>query len=122
MQEFTDSLNSLEVPCGFIHLLSRPTEALHNSEGMLLLIPRNVKAKIRSQIMQLPLPPSLECIQELGQSFISGIAPNDLQRQLIEKTHLQSECVRWHEECYFRLTASNFGHVIQQKSEFIILH
>ena len=64
-------------------------------------------------MMQLSLPTSLECIQELGQSFISGIAPNDLQRQLIEKTHLQSECVRWHEERSCRLIASNFGHVIQ---------
>ena len=56
----------------------------------------------------------LEGIQELRQSFASGIAPNDLQRQLIEKkTRLQSECVRWHEERYCRLTASNFSRVIQ---------
>ena len=31
---------------------------------------------------------------------------------------MQVECVRWHEERYCRLTASNFGCVIQRKSEF----
>lgn len=118
IQEFTDSINSLTVPCVFIHLLSKPTES-DNSKDMLPLIPRSVKAKICSQMMQLPLPPSFECVQQLGQQFISGITPSDSQRQLIEKkTRLQSECVRWHEERYCRLTASNFGRVIQRKSEF----
>ena len=51
IHEFTDSLDSLEVPCGFIHLLSKPTDILHNSEDMLPLIPRSVKAKICSQMM-----------------------------------------------------------------------
>ena len=86
---------------------------------MLPLIPRSVKTKLCSQMMQLPLPPSLECIQEFGQRFISGITLSNSQKQLIEKkTHLQAECVRWHEERYCRLTASNFGRVIKRKSEF----
>ena len=38
IQECTDSLNSLEVPCRFIHLLSRPTEALLNSERQCISI------------------------------------------------------------------------------------
>ena len=104
-------MNSLTVPCAFIHLLSKPTD---NSKDVLPLIPRSVKAKICSQMMQLPLPPSFECVQQLGQQFISGITPSDSQRQRIEKkTRLQGECVR-----YCRLTASNFGRVIQRKSEF----
>ena len=119
IEEFTDSLNSLEVPCGFTHLLSRPTDTLGNNEGMLPLIPRSVKAKICNQIMQLSLPPSFECVQEFGQPFIHGITINDSQRQLIEKkTCLQGECVRWHEERCCRLTASNFGRVVKRKSEF----
>ena len=51
IHEFTDSLDSLEVPCGFNHLLSKPTDISHNSENMLPLIPRSVKAKICSQMM-----------------------------------------------------------------------
>ena len=82
IEEFTNSLNSLEVPCGFTHLLSRPTDTLGNNEGMLPLIPRSVKAKICKQFS---LPPSFERVQEFGQAFIHGITMSDSQRQLIEK-------------------------------------
>ena len=34
------------------------------------------------------------------------------------KTRLQSKCIRWHEERFCRLTASNFGRVLQRKSRF----
>ena len=65
------------------------------------------------------MPPSLECLQEFGKSFISGITLTDMQREMIEKkTRLQSNCVRWHEERFCRLTASNFGKIIKRKSEF----
>ena len=51
IEEFTDFLNSLEVPSGLTHLLSRPNDTLENNEGMLPLIRRSVKAKICNQMM-----------------------------------------------------------------------
>ena len=78
-----------------------------------------MKAKINHQILKVALPPSFECLQKFGKCFIAEITPTDLQRELIErKTQLQANCVRWHEEQFCRLTASNFGKVVQWKSEF----
>lgn len=115
IEELKDSLQCLSMTSGFVHLLSKPSEVSNNEQDTTLpLIPRSVKAKIKYQILKVPLPPSFECLQEFGKSFISEITPTDLQREIIEKkTRLQSNCVRWHEERYCRLTASNFGKVIK---------
>ena len=118
IEELKDSLQCLPGTCGFIHLLSKP-EVTNNEQDILPPIPRNVKARINHQILQGSMPPSLECLQEFGKSFISGITLTDMQREMIEKkTRLQSNCVRWHEERFCRLTASNFGKIIKRKSEF----
>ena len=123
IQELKDSLQCLSMTSGFVHLLSKPSEASNNEQDTTLpLIPRSVKAKIKYQILKVPLPPSFECLQEFGKLFISEITPTDLQREIIEKkTKLQSDCVRWHEERYCRLTASNFGKIVKRKSEFLNL-
>ena len=118
IEELRDSLQCLSGTCGFVHLLSKP-EVTKNEQDTLPPIPRSVKARINHQILQVTLPPSFECLQEFGKSFISGITPTDMQREMIEKkTRLQSNCVRWREERYCRLTASNFGKIIKRKSEF----
>ena len=53
----------------------------------------------------------------MGQEFIDAITPNGQQRSEIEKiTRMQADCVRWHEERYCRLTASNFGAVVKHRS------
>ena len=119
IEELNDSLQCLSTTCGFVHLLSKPSEVPNSEQDTLPLIPRSVKAKINHQILKVALPPSFECLQEFGICFIAEITPTDLQRELIErKTRLQANCVRWHEERFCRLTASNFGKVVQRKSEF----
>ena len=113
IEELKDSLQCLPGTCGFIHLLSKP-EVTNNEQDILPPIPRSVKARNNYQILQVALPPSLECLEEFGKSFISGITPTDMQREMIEKkTRLQSNCVRWHEERFCRLTDSNFGKIIK---------
>jgi len=58
-------------------------------------------------------------LQTFGEDFIARITPTDEQQDLIEvKTRPQSHCIRWHEERFCRLTASNFGCVLQRKSQF----
>ena len=119
IEELTDSLQCLPMSCGFLHLLSKPSEVSHSEHDTLPLISRNVKAKINHEILKVYLAPSFECLHEFGKSFISEITPTDLQQDLIEKkTRLQTNSARWHEERYCRPTASNFGKVIQRKSEF----
>jgi len=93
LEEFTDSLQSLPV-CGFSHLLTKP-EVNTSDPDTLPLLPRSIQSRIRHEILKLPLPPSLECINEFGSKFVSGISLSDVQRKLIEKkTRLQANCVR----------------------------
>lgn len=118
LEEFADSLQSLPL-CGFTHLLSKEEEANTSDSDALPLLPRSIQFRIRQEILELPLPPSLECIDEFGRKFVSGISLSDVQRRLIEKkTRLQANCVRWHEERYCRLTSSNFGRIVKRKSGF----
>ena len=89
IEELKDFLQCLHGTCGFIHLLSKP-EVTNNEQDILLPILRSVKARINHQILQVALPRSLECLQEFGISFTSGITPTDMQREMIEKkTRLQ---------------------------------
>ena len=68
-----------------MYLLSKPSEVLNTEQDILPLIPRSVKAKINHDILKVALPPSFECLQEFGKSFITEITPTDLQQELIEK-------------------------------------
>ena len=120
LEEFQDALSLLPATCGFVHLLNKPSDIDSESgKAILPLIPRSVKAKISNCILKTNLPPSLETIKEFGEKFIVDITPTNDQQQMIEKkTRLQADCTRWHEERYCRLTASNFGQVLQRRSDF----
>ena len=90
-----------------------------SSQAALPLLPPSVKARVTSTLLKSSLPPSWQFLQEVGDNFIAGITPTKEQQDLIEiKTRLQSKCIRWHEERFCRLTASNFGRVLQRKSRF----
>ena len=120
LEELTEQLNTLATSCGFLHLLSRPSEAESvKSAHSLPLTPRSIQARARHKLFQGVLPPTWEFIQECGKDFIMGITPSDAEKSAIEgKTRLQSLSVRWHEERLNRLTASNFGRVVLRKSAF----
>lgn len=65
----------------------------------------------------MPLPPSSNVLQELGEEFIGDITATNQQKCDTEKaTCLQANCIYWHEERYCRLIASNFGAVVKCKS------
>ena len=49
-------------------------------------------------------------MEDYGNEFIAGITLTDQEKFVAEKsTRLQSAAMRWHEEQFNRLTASNFG-------------
>ena len=100
LEELTAQLNTLATSCGFLHLLSRPSEAESvKSAHSLPLTPRSIQARARHKLFQGVLPPTWEFIQECGKYFIMGITPSDAEKSAIEgKTRLQSLSVRWHEE------------------------
>ena len=120
LEELTQQLSTLTMSCGFLHLLSQPSEA-ESAKGIysLPLTPRSIQARVRHKLFQGVLPPTWQIIQECGKEFTAGITPSDAEKAAIEeKTRLQSRSVRWHEERLNRLTASNFGRVIVRKSGF----
>ena len=118
LEEFTLKLQSLQSPCGFLHLLSQPTEGMTTAD-FLPLTPRSVQARIHNKIFQSILPPTWEVIQNYGREFIEGITSSAAEKVAIEnKTLLQASAVRWHEERLNRLTASNFGRVMKCRSAF----
>lgn len=61
-----------------MHLLSEPSAVPNTEQDTLPLIPRSVKAKINHQILKVALPPSFECLQEFGKTFITEITPTDI--------------------------------------------
>ena len=118
LEEFTLQLQSLQSPCGFLHLLSEPTEGMTTAR-FLPLTPHSGQVRIRNKIFQSTLPPTWEVIQNYGREFIEGITPSAAEKVAIEnKTRLQASVVRWHEERLNRLSASNFGHVMKRRSAF----
>ena len=95
------------------------TADLEEFEDGLNLLPRSIKARVRSALFKSSLSPSWKSLQGFGDDYITGITPIAEQQDLIEiKTLLQSKCTRWHEERFSRLTVSNFGRVLQRKSRF----
>ena len=118
LEEFTLHLQSLQSPCGFLHLLSQSTEDMTPAH-LLPLTPCSVQARIRNKIFQSTLPPTWEVIQNYGREFIEGIMPSAAEKVAIEnKTRLQASAVRWHEEWLNTLTASNCGRVMKRKLAF----
>ena len=111
LEELTQELSTLKMSCGFLHLLSQPSEA-ESAKGIysLPLTPRSIQARVRHKLLQGVRLPTWQTIQECGKELIAGITPSDAEKAAIEeKTRLQSRSVRWHEERLNRLTASNFG-------------
>ena len=118
LDEFRDELEELPNGTGFSNLLYKPCDANPNeSISPLPLIPRSVQCRVKAKLLSMPLPPSLRYLQELGEEFVEGITPSNQQKLDIEKaTRMQANCLRWHEERYCRLTASNFGAVVKRRS------
>ena len=120
LEEFTDELKELPNGTGFSHLLHEPCDTSPTkTTSPLPLIPRSVQCRMKLKLYSMPLPPSLQVLQEVGQEFIDTITPNSQQRSEIEKaTRMQANCVRWYEERHCRLTASNFGAVVKRRSAY----
>ena len=118
-EEFCSKLDELPTECAFLHLLSKPsivTVAPDIPHTNLPLLPRSVQSRIKDKLFKMCLPPTFETLQELRQDFIDRLTPTSEQRaEVKERTRAQATCVQWHEERYCRLTASNFGSVINCK-------
>ena len=118
LEEFAQQLEDLPTSCGFLQLLSRAVSQVDKTNA-LPLTPRSMQARVHHKIYQSPLPHTLQTIQKLGEEFVAALKPTaDEMTAIEEKTRLQANAVRWHEEKYCRLTASNFGKVVLRKSEF----
>ena len=119
LEEFAQQLEDLPTSCGFLQLLSRAVSQVDKTNRALPLTPRSMQVHVHHKIYQSPLPPTLQTIQKLGEEFVAALKPTaDEMTAIEEKTRLQANAVRWHEEKYCRLTASNFGKVVLRKSEF----
>ena len=119
LEEFKKQLQELPTGSAFLHLLCKPsiTAATPTATINLPLLPRSVQCRVRDKLFKMPLPPTLECLQELGKEFIDAITPSSEQTINVEqKTRMQANCARWHEEHFCRLTASTFGTVMKRKS------
>ena len=116
---FIENLKGMEYACGFLSVLV-PLDTPDDPSSPLPLTPRSAQSKINAQIVkECELPPSLEVITSYFDKFVGMIKPSDDQRNLVEKkTRKQGSCKRWQEECHLRLTASNFGRVMLQRSNY----
>ena len=119
LEEFTQQLKDLSTSCGFLHLLSQPASQVDKPKHLLPLTPISIQARVHHKVFQGSLPPTLETIQKLGEEFVAALKPTVEEKTTIEeKTRLQANAVRWHEERFCRLTASNFGKVVLRRSGF----
>ena len=101
-KEFTGQLKALQVPCGFLHLLTNPNEETPKVHS-LPLTPCSIQAKMRHKMYQGELPPLWKLIEDYDSEFIAGIT--DQEKVIVEKsTRLQNAAMRWHEERFNRLT------------------
>ena len=119
LEEFAQQLEYLPTSCGFLQYLSRAVSQVDKTNHVLPLTARSMQARVHYKIYQSPLPPTSQTIQKLGEEFVAALKPTtDEMTAIEEKTRLQANAVKWHEEKYCRLTASNFGKAVLQKSEF----
>ena len=116
---FAKNLKGMEYACGFLSVLV-PLDTPDDSSTSLPLTPHSAQSKINAQIIkECELPPSLEVITSYFDKFVGMIKPSSDQRNLVEKkTRKQGSCKGWQEERHLRLTASNFGRVILQRSNY----
>ena len=118
LEEFVQQLENLPTS-GFLHLFSQSVLRVDKPKHLLPLTPRSIQARVCHKVFQSPLPPTLETIQKLGEEFVAAIKPTAEEKTAIEeKTRLQANAVRWHEERFCRLTASNFGNLMLRRSGF----
>ena len=119
LEVFTQQLKDLPTSCGFLHLLSQPASQVDKPKYLLPLTPRSIQARVHHEDFQGSHPPTLETIQKLGEEFVTALKRTaDEKTAIEEKTPLQGNAVRWHEERFCRLTASNFGNVVLRRSGF----
>ena len=119
LEVFSQQLKDLPTSCGFLHLLSQPASQVDKPKYLLPLTPRSIQARVHHEDFQGSLPPTLETIQKLGEEFVTALKRTaDEKTAIEEKTPLQGNAVRWHEERFCRLTASNFGNVVLRRSGF----
>ena len=105
----SQQLKDLLTSCGFLHLLSQPAS----------LNSKKYPGPCYHKVFQGSLPPTLETIQKLGEEFVAALNPMaDKKTTTEENTRLQANAVRWHEERFCRLTASNFRKVVLRRSGF----
>jgi len=126
LEELCSSLEQLPTVRSFLHLLRKPTlvrdDSSDDAVSALPLIPKSVQCRIKDKLVKMPLPPALATLEDFGEEFIELLTPTEEQKtQVEEKTRLQAECQRWHEERYCRLTASRFGSVINRRSAHTVL-
>ena len=111
-KEITALQNSLKLlgkPVALLHVL--PSDDLQPTPTVSLpySLPQIPRSAVSSLEMQ-PKPLSLMSIKEHGLRFVSMITPLPVDRQRIEEaTRKQSQCARWFEERYGRITSSHFG-------------
>ena len=104
---------------GLQNFLLHSVLSADSSITLLPLTPRSVRARVQAELCQTPLPPPPNVIVGFGETFLKGITPTVAQKELVEtKTRKQAVSLRWHEEHFGRLTASNFGRVLLRKSAF----
>ena len=63
----------------------------------------------------------MEAVVSYSDAFVKMLQPDERQRKVEKATRQQSVCKRWKEECYLRLTGSNFGRVMLRCSNFMKL-
>ena len=115
LEEFRERVKQLPKGTGFSHLLHKLGHASSpEAFSTLPLTPRSVHCLIKQKLSSMPLPPTFDILQKLGEEFISDITPNNQQKYDIKKaTCLQANCVYWHEECYCSSSALKFGAVVK---------
>ena len=84
------------------------------SNQLLLPIPRSSRERMRYSLQANPQPVSLKALLECCQEFVGMLTPSTSEAETIERaTRIQSDCRRWHEERYGRITSSKFGELVK---------
>ena len=84
------------------------------SNQLLPPIPRSSRERMRYSLQANPQLVSLIALLECCQEFVGMLTPSTSKAETIERaTRRQSDCRRWHEERYGRITSSKFGEVVK---------